>query len=169
MPLPAARYTLPHVGAPGRKRPYPAACAHPQVSSLLRRGQHTCRQAGHCLRAKIQRRFFRALSEETAQASLAQQTYGRDSGQRQVPPRLRATYLSASASKNTHAIVPATLQSRTQSNRACLEAHPTIGHPQPAFPDAGWRRRGCARTLRTLGKTESTAGETMRHNLGRYV
>lgn len=169
MPLPAAWYALPHVGTPGRERPCPAACTHPQVGSLLRSGQRTYRQAGHRLRAKIQRRFFRALSEETTQASFAQQTHGRDSGQRQVPPRPRATYLSASASQNTHAIVLATLQSRAQSNRARLEAHTPIGHPQPAFPDAGQRRRCCARTLRALGKTESTAGETMRHNLGRYV
>ncbi len=169
MPLPTAWFALPHVGTSGRERSSPAVFAHPQVGRLLRSGQRTDRQTGHRLRAKIQCRFLQARSEKTAQASPAQQTHGRDSGQRQVSPCPRTPHLSASASQGAHAIVPATLQSRDQSNRAGLEAHTPISHPQPTFPDTGQRRRYRTRALRTLGKSESTVGETMRHNLGRYV
>ena len=169
MPFPATRYTLPNVGATRSERPHSFACAYAQVGCLLWRGEFGYWQAGHCLRTEIQRGFIRELSEVATQASAAQQTPSRNTGQRQIPPRARVALLSASIPQPTHTTISSSVQPRTQSDRARLEAGTLVGHPQPALRVTGRRSQRCARTFRDLGEAQSATGKIMRHYLGRYV
>jgi len=169
MPLPAAWHALPHVGAPRTERPHPAACTDTPVGRLLRCCPPPHWHATHRFRAEIQRRLLPALPAATAQALSPRQTPGRDPGQRQVPSCSRSALLVAPAPQAHHTAVSPSVQPGAQSDRTCLEACASTGNPQPILRNTGRTRRGGARAIRDLGKTESTVDKTMRHYLRRHV
>jgi len=151
MPFPTARHTLPHVDSAGRQGSHSAARAHTQVRGVLRRRQHPNWQAGHRLRVAIQRRVVLTLSKDAPQASRPRQAAGVDTGQRQVPPCPRTTTLATPTTRGAYAAVLAPIQPGTQSDRACLETHSQVGHPQSAFPRARRRHRCSDRAFHFMG------------------
>ena len=76
VPLPAARYTVPHVGAPRDQGPGGHARVHPQIHRLLRRGEPADGQVHPCPLAEIQRGDLCGLPQNLAAAPFARQAHG---------------------------------------------------------------------------------------------
>lgn len=157
MPLPAAWHAMPDVGAARGQGSGADACAHPQIGSLLWRGQSEYRQVRTRHVREIRRRHVRDLSEETPTASFSGHAHGCRARQRQVPPRNTSQAPAAEISHRAQLAVSTAVQSAVGAHRAGLEAGPPNSHAQPLFRHLG-RIAHCGRKMfRPMATTQFSA------------
>lgn len=154
MPLPAARHTMPDVGAAGDQGSGADACPHPQIGGLFWGGQSEHRQIHPRHVRKVRRGHVREFSEETPATSLARQAHGCRSGQRTVPPRHSSPAIAAQVPRRAHPAVSAAVQPATGANRAGLEVGPPNGHAQPLLCNPRRIAHLSRKMLRPLAKTK---------------
>ena len=169
MPLPAARFALPHVGAPRDQGSDRATRADAQVRGLLRCGEleHGQVRASHV--QCVQCRNLSGIPQKTTTTSFAKQAHGHCAGQRQVPPRHLARPFSAQAPQAALVAIPATLQSAARTHRTRLEARPATRHPQSILRYTRRSARRHQRVLRPLAPAQFCFTKIMLHYLSRYV
>ncbi len=155
MPLPATWHPLPDVGATRGQGPRAAAYAHQKVGGVL-----WCRQSGQRqIRAlhvrEVRCSDVRDLSEKAAAPSLARQTHGGRTGQRQIPPCHPIGAFAQEVPQGTGIALLAAIQPAVGSDRASLEVGTPHGHTQPILCHS-WRGAHRDRPLlRSLAKTKS--------------
>jgi hypothetical protein len=169
MPLPTARHTMPDVGAARGQGSGADACAHPQIGSVLWRGQSEYGQIHTHHVREVRCSHLRDLSEEASAASLARQAHGDRAGQRQVPPRRTSQAIAAEISIRAQLAVSAAVQPAVGTHRAGLEAGSSNGYAQLLLRNPGRRALSSRAMLRPLATTQFGAAQTMRHYLSRYV
>ena len=154
MPLPAARFKTSYVDTARNKGSGIAACADPQVRSVLWRGEFKYRKVCARYVQRVQCRNLQGLPQEIIASPLSEQTHGGCSGQRPISPCRPARTIPAQIPQCSNIAVLATVQSATRADRAGLEACPTNRHPQPLFRHTR-RSAGCHRNLfRPLAKSQ---------------
>lgn len=157
MPLPTARHAVPDVGSARGQGPGADACPHSQISCVLWRSQPEHRQIRACPVREVRRAHLREFPEALATASVAQQTYGRCTRQRQIPPRHTTGAVAPEISQDPHVALSAAIQSPTGTHRARLEVGSPHGDPQSLLRNLA--RTPCSgRTmLRPLANIEFSA------------
>ena len=146
MPLPAAWHAMPNVGAARDQGSGADACAHPQIGSLLWRGQSEYRQVRTRHVREIRCRYVRDLPEETPTTSFSGHAHGGRARQRQVPPRNTSQAPAAEISRRAQLAVSTAVQSAAGAHRAGLEAGPPNGYAQPFLRHIG-RIAHCGRQM----------------------
>lgn len=169
MPFPAARHTVPDVGAAGSQRPGAVPCAHPQVGGLLRGSELKVGQIRPFYVREIRRPHVRNLPEETVAAPLARQAHGHRTRQCPIPPCHIVGAAIAQIPQRIDAAVLAAIQPTTGSKRASLETGAETGHTQPVLRHIGRIALRSRVMFRLVEKTEYGAMQIMRHHLRRYV
>jgi hypothetical protein len=169
MSLPAARFSVPHVGTARNQGPNPAPCADPKVGGLL-----WGRQLGHrTVRTNdvpyLQRRHVPGFPQTVAPSANARAPHDRRARQRSISSRKAPGRLPSSACSTVAAAVPATLQPTTGANRAGVEADSALGHSQPLLRHAGGSTQSRQRLLQPLAKPQQSSASTMLYYLRRCV
>lgn len=169
MSLPAARFSVPHVGSARNQGPNPAACADPKVGGLL-----WGRQSGHrTVRTNdvpyLQRRHVPDFPQTVASSANARAPHDRRARQRSISSRKAPGRLPSSPCSTVAAAVPATLQPTTGANRAGVEADSAFGHSQSLLRHVGGSTQSRHRLLQPLAKPQQSAASTMLHYLRRCV
>lgn len=139
MPLPATRYALPYVGTTRGQGSGDNPCINPQVYRLLRCGQSLQWQIHSFNVHQIRCAYLRAIPENIAAPSLAQQADDSDTRQRPLPTRQTAQATAEKASTAPRTTVSTTVQPPTGSGRVSLEAGAPIGYAQPVLCQPGGR------------------------------
>ena len=169
MPLPTARFASTHVDTARNQRSSLAACADPQIHSMLWRGEFKHRQICAHYVQRVQCRNVPGISQKIIAPSLSRQTHGGRAGQRQISPRRVAGAFPAQVPQGVEIVVPAAVQSAARTDRTSLEARPTNRHSQSLLCNTR-RSSRCGRKLfQSLAKTQRGAAQIMRHYLRRYV
>lgn len=169
MPLPAARFTSPHVDTARNQRSNLVACADPQVRGVLWRGKFKHWQICSCHVGRVQCRNVPGLSQEIIAAPPSPKTQGDRAGQRQVSPRRVAGAVSAQIPQRSEIAVLAAVQSATCTYRTGLETRPTNRHAQPVLCNTCRSARCDRKLFQSLAKSQYGAAHIMRHYLRRYV
>lgn len=169
MPLPAARYALPHVGSPRGQRSGADPRAHAQVDGLF-----WCCEFGErkiCMQPvrDVRCQNVRDISQVSVTPTHAWQAHGDRPGQRPIPPRQAARALVAAVTQGADPLVFAAVQPAVGANRTRLEAHTMPGYPQPILRHPGQRAHSHEKVLLGVAKIKHSLETFMRHYLSRYV
>lgn len=169
MPLPAAWHKVPDVGTTRDQGSGVDACADPQVSGLLWRGQSEHRQVYSLHLREVRRRHIRGLSEEALAASFPSQAHGDCAGQRQIPPCRASQTPALEISRRSFLAVSAAIQSAAGTYRTSLEISPPLGNTQSVLRHTGRSPSRSLNMLRPLENSKLDTSKIMRHYLRRYV
>lgn len=146
MPLPAARFTSPHVDTARNQGSSFTACTDSQIRGVLWRGEFKHWQICSRYVRRVQCRNVPGFSQEIIAAPLSRQTHGNRAGQRQISPRHIAGAISAQIPQRPEIAVLAAVQSATCTCRTGLEARQTNCNAQPVLCNA-CRSARCGRNL----------------------
>jgi hypothetical protein len=156
MSLPAARFSVPHVGTARNQGPNPAACADPKVGGLLWGRQLDTGQFVRMMCPIFNAATFRAFLRRLLASANARAPHDRRARQRSISSRKAPGRLPSSACSTVAAAVPATLQPTTGANRAGVEADSALGHSQPLLRHAGGSTQSRQRLLQPLAKPQQS-------------
>lgn len=157
MPFPATRYTLSHVGPARGQGSSSDPCFHSQIHCLLWRGQPTEREVRLCNLTRIQCGHVRSFFEKASSPPITSEEDSRHIGQCSLPPCQAAQAVIEKAPEVPRAVVPASIQSPTGSNRASVEVGSSIGHTQSVLCQPGRGTHRHRSLFRSLAKAQLSA------------
>lgn len=163
MPLPAARFTHPHVGAAGDQGSRVTARTDAQVRRLFRCGEPEYGEIHPADVRGVQCGHLRGIPQEIAATSLARHVHGDRPGQRSVPPCHSARPALAQIPPRSVATIPPAIQPAAGSDRACVEIGPAFGDAQSILCNTRRIAHCHPGVFRSVEKPQFRPAKIMRH------